>query len=34
MLILNEEKKEHLPAPDGDVLTLTNPQSEPLGPIH
>lgn len=28
------EKKKHLPAPDGDVLTLTNPQSEPLGPIH
>lgn len=23
-----------LPAPDGDVLTLTKPQSDPFGPIH
>lgn len=23
-----------LPAPDGEVLTLTRPQSDPLGPIH
>lgn len=23
-----------LPAPDGDVLTFTRPQSDPFGPIH